>query len=212
MEKINLKQKLVNIRKSVEYIQKTESGNSGKYVDPAVLLQKIRSKMDELNVLLVPEITEAQHGKIKAPTKNNPENENFSCYMSMNYVWMDAESEEELRVPWAAVADNMKDSSYAFGGGLTYTERYFLLKFFNIPTSKDDPEFFEQKTAERITKEQIDKLCILVKEKGFPVDATLNKLAKTRYNLGNLNQLPESKFEDAYDFLNALEPKNDPGK
>ena len=40
---MKLLQKLLEIRKSVEYIQKTESGNQGaKYVDPAVLVKKIR--------------------------------------------------------------------------------------------------------------------------------------------------------------------------
>ena len=36
----------------------------------------------------------------------------------------------------------------AGGAALTYFERYFLLKFFQIPTAKDDPEFFKNKTKE----------------------------------------------------------------
>ena len=56
---MNLKQKLVEIRKSVEYLQKTERGNQGAmYVDPAVILQKIRSGMDKYGVLLYPEMSE----------------------------------------------------------------------------------------------------------------------------------------------------------
>jgi hypothetical protein len=51
-EKLTLLQKLLEIRKSIEYIQKTEKGNQGAmYVDPAVLVKKIKDKMDEQNIL-----------------------------------------------------------------------------------------------------------------------------------------------------------------
>jgi hypothetical protein len=43
---MKLLQKLLEIRRSVEYIQKTEQGERGMYVDPAALLKTIRDKMD----------------------------------------------------------------------------------------------------------------------------------------------------------------------
>ena len=42
------------------------------------------------------------------------------------------------------------DASQAFGSGLTYCGRYFLLKFFNVATTNDDPDNWRtrQKEAE----------------------------------------------------------------
>jgi len=146
--KMNLLTKLVSIRKSVEYIQKTEKGNQGAmYADPAVLIRRIRNKMDELNVLLMPELEKPMLESIPCPTKNNPAATGFLFKSKMAYTFLDADSDDKLKVPWFCTGKHMQDPAMAGGAALTYYERYFLMKFFQIPTSKDDPEFFKQKTA-----------------------------------------------------------------
>lgn len=147
-EKLNLRKKLVKIRSGVEYLQKTETGNSGKYIDPAILLKKIRDLMDANGVLLCPEIIEHNMHRELAPTKNNKDQNDYMAELKMSFVWMDSESDESITIPWFATGSHMKDPAMAFGSALTYTERYFLLKFFQIPTSKDDPEYFNSKTRE----------------------------------------------------------------
>lgn len=149
-EKLTLLQKLLEIRKSIEYLQKTEKGSQGAmYVDPAVLLKKVRVQMNEYGILLVPTLTGSSITQIHAPTNNNKENKDFLFVSDMVYIWMDTDSPETLEVPWFITGSHMQDPSMAEGGALTYFERYFLLKFFQIPTSKDDPEFFENKTKEK---------------------------------------------------------------
>ncbi len=214
MEKLNLRQKLVEIRKGVEYLQKDMQGNQGaRYVDPAVLLRKIRSGMDEHGVILSPKIIDAEMSLILQPSKNNKEKNDHLCCMRMEMVWLDADSDETISVPWFATGSHMQDPSMAFGGALTYTERYFLLKYFNIPTAQDDPEQFDQKTADKLSNDEIGKLVDIVNGKGFPVDGTLNKMARKIFNVDNLNQVPSCKFEDACNFLNELPSKpNDTGK
>ena len=39
----------------------------------------------------------------------------------------------------------MDDGEKGVGKALTYAEKYFMLKFFNIPTDKDDPDSFQKK-------------------------------------------------------------------
>ena len=144
---MKLLQKLLSIRKSVEYIQKTEKGNQGAmYVDPAVLLKKIRDKMDESGVLLVPSLVNAELEQIPMPTKNNDKAIGFLFKSGMSYTWYDCDSDETLPVPWVCTGKHGQDPAMAQGGALTYSERYFLLKFFQIPTAKDDPEYFKDKT------------------------------------------------------------------
>jgi hypothetical protein len=160
---MNLLAKLVNIRKSVEYIQKTEKGNQGAmYVDNAILVQKIRAKMDEANILLVPEMTDKVVEQVPSPTKNNPDGKGYLFTATMNYVFMDTESDDKLAVPWCATGKHATDPAMAGGAALTYFERYFLLKFFQIPTSKDDPEYFKNKTATAISPEQVKELASLI--------------------------------------------------
>lgn len=61
---------------------------------------------------------------------------------------------------------HLQDPAMAGGAALTYFERYFLLKFFQIPTSKDDPEHFQAKTATSLTEEQIKELSDLIERTG----------------------------------------------
>ena len=46
------------------------------------------------------------------------------------------------------------DASQAFGSGLTYSSRYFLLKYFNIATSDADPDAFRKKQKAAEAEEQ----------------------------------------------------------
>ena len=58
----------------------------------------------------------------------------------MKYVWVNAENpEERIEIPWQTMGQQ-DDISKAFGSGLTYSERYFLLKFFGVPTDDDDTD------------------------------------------------------------------------
>ena len=165
MEKLNLKQKLVEIRKEIGILRKTEIGNKkAMYVDPEVLLLKAREGMDKYGVLLSCEIIDYKITQIEAPTSNNPKNVDFLSQNTMIYKWMDIDSNDEISCPWSAVGSHMQDPSMAFGGSLTYAERYFMLKFFQIPTPKDDPEFLRVKSGmvEYITDDQISQLTDMI--------------------------------------------------
>ena len=66
----------------------------------------------------------------------------------MTWTWVDNDDpESRIVVPWAMVG-SQTDASQAFGSGLTYSSRYFLLKYFNIATSNDDPDSFRTKQKE----------------------------------------------------------------
>lgn len=204
--KLNLRQKLTEIRKSIDYIQKTEKGERGKYVNSALLLHKIREGMNTYGVLLSPSITNAKTGLVDAPTKNAPTNKDFLVDLQMSYCWQDCDSEETITVPWFATGTHMKDPSMAFGGALTYSERYFMMKYFQIPTADDDPERFEQKTTEYITQAHVVELQNIVNAKGYPVDATLLAFANKRMNIQNIWALPVDKFDEARSLIEALDP------
>lgn len=211
---MSLFEKLFNIRKSVEYLQKTESGNQGaKYVDPAVLVKKIRDLMDIEKVLLIPGFVYGEGcgvSVVDAPTKNNKDAKAFVIKHNFKYTWVDAEGGEREEVSWFITGKHATDPAMAEGSALTYNERYFLLKFFQIPTSKDDPEYFESKTGEKITEEQLINLREIVESRGYPqkgkpnIDIILTAYATKQCSIPSIEDLPQSRLDAAKKFLSEI--------
>ncbi len=133
---LNLYQKLVEVRKEVPYLQKDTEGYKYKYVAGADVLAPIITKMNELNLLLVPKITKFSV---------SIEGKKRIVQGKMLMTWINADNpDEQLEVPFLIFGEQ-DDISKAFGSGLTYSERYFMLKFFNIATDKDDPDYWLEK-------------------------------------------------------------------
>lgn len=158
----NLYQKLARIRKQVEVIQKNKSGYGYKYVTDDELLAKISTFMDKYKVSLIPSIAPGTlqvqpytYQKTKRERDKNGDSvtytENVNEVMvhgDMQYVWVDNEDpEQRVVVPWGLVG-HQSDGSQSLGSALTYSMRYFLLKFFSIATPEDDPDNWRSKQHE----------------------------------------------------------------
>lgn len=160
-ETLNIYQKLAKIRKQVEVIQKNKSGFNYKYVTDDELLAKITAFMDKYGLSLIPSIVQGtmkheQYHYLKTKfdkaTKQSYEEHNNEIIVSADMVfsWVNNENpEERIDVPWITIGQQA-DCSQAFGSGLTYSMRYFLLKYFNIATPDDDVDNWrsKQKAAE----------------------------------------------------------------
>ena len=132
---MNLYQKLVEIQKSVRSLGKDSLGPSYRFVSGSKVLDSIRERMDNLGVLLVPQIDSIENIRIDYQVKNGSKSELLSKVM-ITFIWIDAESGDKLPVPFGANGMNGWDKG--LGSALTYAERYFLLKFFHIATDEDD--------------------------------------------------------------------------
>ena len=127
--------KLLELQRSVVGLTKDKDGNSYKYVSGDKILGIVRPKMDELGLILVPEVTDSEFTREDYATKNGQKSEMF-CSVKLKFTWIDAESGETLTCKWASSGMNAWDKG--LGSALTYGERYFLLKFFHIATDRDD--------------------------------------------------------------------------
>lgn len=156
----NLYQRLAKIRKQVEVIQKNKSGYGYKYVTEDEILAKITVFMDKYHISLVPNIdhgtaqvspyTYKKTKTTKAGQIYEETNNEILVSADMTWNWVNNDDPAEyISVPWVLVGQQA-DASQAFGSGLTYAARYFLLKYFNIATPDDDPDSFrsKQRTAE----------------------------------------------------------------
>lgn len=155
-EKLNIYQKLAKIRKSVEVIRKNKSGFNYRYVTEDEILAKITVYMEKYGLSLIPNIVPGssrvspyctQKTKIQKDSGNiYGENVNEVIVQAdMTWTWVNNENpDERIVIPWMMVG-HQADASQAFGAGLTYSSRYFLLKYFNVATPDDDPDNFRSK-------------------------------------------------------------------
>ena len=164
---MNLYQKLIEVRKSAPILGKENKGHQYQYVSSAQTLIALRGAMDDHGVLLIPEIsghTTSEKGK------------QMLTELDIRFRWLNAEKPDEtIECPW--YGQGLDSGEKGVGKALTYAEKYFLLKFFNIPTEKDDPDRLQ--AAERKIRNPVSGFHEKVLADGFSLE-DLADYIKTR--------------------------------
>ena len=138
----NLNQKLLEIQKRVRGLAKDKDGVSYSYVSGSKVLGIIRPAMDELGIILIPEVVDSSFTRMdyELPSKRQGEppkaKTEIFVWLEMRFTWLDAESGERMECLWSSSGQNSFDKG--LGSALTYGERYFLLKYFHVATDYDD--------------------------------------------------------------------------
>ena len=137
---MNLWQKLIEIRKAIDNFEKDINGYGYSYVSGSQVLSKIRPKMDELGVLLKIETNDTLWSTFDYKNNKGEEKTDFIVSGKVNYTWINADNPEEREECSFDIFGQQDDISKAYGSGLTYSERYFILKTLQAPTDSDDPD------------------------------------------------------------------------
>jgi len=142
-EKLNIYQKLLAVRKQITGISKdakTNFGDKFKYVSSGNILAELRPLLDDQG--LVWEVRTTGHRlKNKWDTDSGgvkPQNEHLT-ELDVQFVWVNADNPEE-RIVCDCYGQGLDTGEKGVGKAWTYAEKYFLLKFFMIPTDEDDPD------------------------------------------------------------------------
>ena len=213
-DKLNLHQKLVEVRKSIHGFNKDKKSGSGnfgyEYVSGSQVLRAIKGKMDELGVLLIPEVDydTMKWEKHNYKTKNGSDKTDFIITMKMNYTWVNAEfPDDKITIPWVCIGQQTDDIAKAVGTAMTYNERYFLLKFLGLPTDEDDADAKEIKAdkpsqldtpdrwTNKLSEKQISRLYAIAYSKGIDKD-TVKKHVFKKFTKDVVNMTKEE-----YDFM-----------
>jgi len=148
---MNIYQKLIEVRKEVPYLQKENTSNQYKYVSSSQVLSNCKKKMDELGLLLVPAVTghKVSESTVEQFDKDSghvfKRTTTYFTELDMAMTWVNAEKPDEtISCPWYGQGVDIAGEK-GVGKAMTYAEKYFMLKFFNIPTDKDDPDHFQDK-------------------------------------------------------------------
>lgn len=143
---MNLFQKIVEVRKVAGGFTKDTQSYGYSYVSGNQILSKIKDKMNELNLVLLPSTQVGEHHTHAYKTAKGKDTIDFVVKGEMSYTWINGdEPSERETVSWAYYGQQ-DDISKAYGSALTFSERYFLLKCLGLNTDEDDPDAKPEKT------------------------------------------------------------------
>lgn len=204
-ENLNIYQRLLEVRKAVSYLKKESESSQYKFTGSAQVLASVREIINEQGLLLIPRITDKNllTETIEFTDGNRPKKTTtYFTELTMTMTWVNTDNpEEKIECPWYSQGVDIAGEK-GVGKALTYGEKYFILKFFNIPTDKDDPDTFQKKYEQKASKEMQAKIRDAWVKLGYKLNL-LEQQCKTTYGSG-VAQLSEDNAEE---FLSMLELK-----
>nr|DAN86939.1 MAG TPA: ERF superfamily protein [Caudoviricetes sp.] len=165
MSETTLVEKLIQLRKKVPYIKKEQKQYiKFSVVSSETVLTEFNTHMNELNIYLKTEVVNKtiERQKIAVNEKTKKDIFSYLVTLDMKYTWINGDNPSEREeVTFSAIADD-ENSSYAYGQALTYAEKTFFMKEFNIPADDVDPDVFQKEILKRIpaSPEQIEAIHI----------------------------------------------------
>lgn len=176
----NIYQKLLAVRKTVEYLKKEASGYKYNYAKESRLIGALRPAMDSeglfLEVEMLPPTLSPRRDTYRKEefqavavdeTKKTPDvlrrEESVKEEMAMigiTFTWVNCDNPtERISKTMYFPCTNYDDPKF-IGGLMTYGMRYFLLKTFQIATDDIDLDVFQAKQAETstITPGEVDEI------------------------------------------------------
>lgn len=161
----SLDEKLLELKKIVCIMQKNADGYGYKYVTEDSILLAINDKMIELEISLTPKFKDKTlySEVLNYKDAKGKEKTDVLVRSEMQFVWKDIKTKEEIVIDWALLGQQ-SDASQALGSGLTYANRYFLLKYFNVATSNDDPDKIRSEMAAEEEKKKLSAIQTKIKK------------------------------------------------
>lgn len=219
--KLNIYQKLVLIKSSIKGFHKdVKAGNENyggyEYVSGSQVLRAIKDKMNELGVLLIPDI---DYNTMKWQTydyitSKGKKKTDFIVTMKMTYSWVNAEfPDDRIVCNWVCMGQQTDDISKAVGTAISYNERYFLLKFLGLPTDEDDADAKEiheaghqlnvenKWTNSKLSDAQIKRLFAIAYKAGFDKEKIKSMVMK-QFNK-EITSLNKTEYDRVCDGLQA---------
>lgn len=147
-EKLNLVQKLAKIRAMSDVVTRNKKGFNYTYADVTSILANITAGMKKYGVSLIPTVVSGTANVEPVTTTNTKFTKTGEAYENvvtemlytaeMVYRWInDEDPTDTIDVPWF-VTGSQSDPSQAFGSGMTYSLRYFMLQYFQIAQAMSD--------------------------------------------------------------------------
>lgn len=149
-EKLSLYQKLLEIEKIILGLGKDKAATNYKYVTGDKVLGHVKPLMVQHGLLLKQEILSIENTRqdyiVGANSANQRTKSEILSKVMMRFTWVDCATGDKDENLFGA--NGQSDWDKGIGSALTYAERYFLLKYFHIPTDEDDIDNPDRKPEE----------------------------------------------------------------
>lgn len=137
----NIYQKLIEAKSTMEGFVKDTKGYNYKYVSGSQVLHKLNPELSKHGLFIT---LKTSNEKLEM-FEDKKGKQQFLVTLDMHYTIIDADTPESFIDSKIFATGTQDDPSKALGTALTYSERYFLMKFFGIPTDEDDADAKQKK-------------------------------------------------------------------
>lgn len=156
--KLNLYQKLAKIRDMSDAVVKNKKGFNYKYTDITEILAKVTAGMKKYGVTLIPsivggtsEVSQVTIVDTKIDKSGKPYDKTTTEMLvksDLQFTWVNDENpNERITVPWF-MTGSMSDPAQALGAANTYSQRQFLMSYFQIAQQDSDVDAYRTKQKE----------------------------------------------------------------
>ncbi|MCG3401716.1 ERF family protein [Staphylococcus massiliensis] len=122
------------------YVKDTK-GYKYTYVSGSQVLHKLNPELNKHGINITFRTSQPTYEMFK----NNKGNLEFLVSLNVHYTITNTDNPEEQIESEIYAIGHQDDASKALGTALTYSERYFLMKFFGLPTDEDDADAKQKK-------------------------------------------------------------------
>lgn len=211
---MNLYQKIIEVRKVADGFKKDAKSFNYEYVTGNQILNKIKDKMNEMQLILQPAVLDGNYTEFHYSDKNGKEKIDLVTQGNMTYTWINAEKPEERETLNWYYYGQQDDISKSFGSALTYSERYFLLKALGLPTDEDDPDSKDTSrksgNPKKLSDGQVNRAFAIAKGMGYDSAAVKAKVLE-KYKKTEVADLTKAEYDELCKNLEALQPKSKAG-
>jgi hypothetical protein len=201
MEKKTVFKKILKLQSEIKGLETDTQGHGYSYLSGSKILGVVRPLMDEIGLLLLPEIVESTHERIDYETRSGNKSEMFTT-LKLKFTWIDTETGDSYSQLWSQNAMNGWDKGT--GSALTYAERYFLMKTLHIQTDSDDIEKIAREILDNkpASSESIKALKFQLSKK--KIDEKLVEQMLDSYGKKKIEDMTEANIEDALKKLKKI--------
>lgn len=199
MSEKNIYQKLLAVRKTVEYLKKEATGHKYNYTKESQIIGALRPAMDDEGLFLEVEMLPITWGNIDGAVP----------VISIQFTWVNCSSPSEkiskvMHFPCANASDPK-----ILGGICTYAMRYFLTKYFQIATDELDLDAFQQKELATSTtrKPTLDPAEVDAIYDAIGEDKALLKVITDNCPQGKIENLTSDRYPKTMAFIESYKAK-----
>ena len=161
----NIHQRINEAKHSMEGFIKDSKGYQYNYVSGSQVLHKLNPELYKHGINITFKTSDAKYEAVNVVVKGKEKTE-YIVSLNVHYTITNTNRIEEKIESTIFAIGQQDDPSKALGTALTYSERYFLMKFFGLPTDEDDADAKQKREtyAPKARPEQIKDLKDKIKQ------------------------------------------------